>query len=298
VDPHITPGLVRDVLTEHLPAVAVRTVAPLAVDPDGVTFLVEDEEGGELVVRFATTADAAERVTREAAVLETVAQVVPVPVPAPVLTVPERGCLAYANLGGMALLGVPPAERAAYRVRVGSVLGDLVAALHAIPEAEVAHLAGGPDDPPERWLREAAAIWETVAVRVPARHHRSIESLLLAAPPPERVPERVLCHNDLGIEHVLVDPGTGRVTGVVGWSAAALGDRAFDLGLVLRDLGPAALDAALARYPTGPRAPGLRERALFYARCTVLEQLAHGIEIGHEARIAACLDAIGRLFPT
>jgi aminoglycoside phosphotransferase (APT) family kinase protein len=296
--PHITPGQVRDLLAEHLPAVAVRAVVPLSAGPDDVAFLVvEDVEGRELVVRFATAADAASRVTREAAVLAVVARVAPVNVPAPVLTVPERGCLAYAKLAGVSLLDLPLAERAVHLVPVATVLGELIAALHEIPEGEVAPLAGGRDDPPERWLRDAAAIWETVAVRVPARHHRPIESRLLAAPPPERGPERVLCHNGLGAEHVLVVPATGTVTGVIEWRDAALGDPALDFGLVLRDLGPAALEAALARYPSAAHGPGLRERALFFARCSVLQYLAHGIETGHDARIAVCLDAIRRLFP-
>jgi aminoglycoside phosphotransferase (APT) family kinase protein len=36
--------------------------------------------------------------------------------------------------------------------------------------------------------------------------------------------ELVLSHNDLGIEHVLVDPATLEVTGVVDWSDAAIVD--------------------------------------------------------------------------
>jgi aminoglycoside phosphotransferase (APT) family kinase protein len=74
----------------------------------------------------------------------------------------------------------------------------------------------------------------------------------------------VFCHNDLGIEHVLVAPDSGAITGVIDWSDAALTDPARDFGLVHRDLGPAALAAALTNYPAGDTA-ALRERAAFYA---------------------------------
>jgi aminoglycoside phosphotransferase (APT) family kinase protein len=129
------------------------------------------------------------------------------------------------------------------------------------------------------------------------RHHRPVEALLLAAPQPDPAQAAVFSHHDLGIEHVLVDPATGTVTGVIDWADAAIVDPAFDFGLVLRDLGPDALDAALTRYPSGAGVAGLRERALFYARCSVLEDLEHGVEMGRDASVVKCVDSLGWLFP-
>jgi aminoglycoside phosphotransferase (APT) family kinase protein len=287
----VTPVVVRSVLAEHLPAVAARSVEPLGAGLDHLAFLVD----GELVVRFA--ADAAS-VVREAGVLELVARRSPVPVPRPVLTVPERGCLAYPLLPGVPLLDVPPADRAAYRLPVAAALGGLLTVLHAVPREEVAPLAEVDDTAPGAWLREAAESWEAVAGRVPMRHHRAVEALLLAAPPPEPPRDAVFSHNDLGVEHVLVDPATGAVTGVIDWADAAIADPALDFGLVLRDLGADGLDAALAHYPSGGAdAAGLRERAAFYARCRLLEDLEYGIETGRRAYVAGAMEAMARLFP-
>ncbi|WP_198961206.1 phosphotransferase family protein [Pseudonocardia sp. MH-G8] len=289
----VGPEVVRTVLAEHLPAVAARSVEPLGAGLDNVAFLVD----GELVVRFATGADP-ERVVREAGVLELVARRSPVPVPRPVLTVAERGCLAYPLLPGVPLLDVPPAVRAALRLPVAAALGGLLAVLHAVPREEVAPLVEVDDTAPGLWLREAAGSWEAVAARVPMRHHRAVEALLLAAPPPQASPEAVFSHNDLGVEHVLVDPASGAVTGVIDWADAAITDPALDLGLVLRDLGADGLDAALAHYPSGGAdVPGLRERAAFYARCRLLEDLEHGIETGRRAYVAGAMEAMARLFP-
>jgi Phosphotransferase enzyme family len=88
----------------------------------------------------------------------------------------------------------------------------------------------------------------------------------------------VFSHNDLGTEHVLVEPATGAITGI-DWSDAALTDPACDVGLDYRDLGPAALAAALAHYQPAELA-GLRQRATFYARCKLLEDMAYGSRAG------------------
>ena len=85
-------------------------------------------------------------------------------------------------------------------------------------------------------------------------------------------------HNDLGIEHVLIDPVAWTVTGIIDWSDAAIVDPAHDFGLLYRDLGPAALRVALGRYRGDTNdVAALSERAVFYARCRVLEDLRMGL---------------------
>ena len=91
-------------------------------------------------------------------------------------------------------------------------------------------------------------------------------------------------------------PDTAAVTGVLDWTDAALVDPAYDFGLLLRDLGPAALDAALANYPADQRG-AIGERAEFYARCSVLEDLAWGDAAGREPYVRKGLEALGWLFP-
>jgi hypothetical protein len=58
--------------------------------------------------------------------------------------------------------------------------------------------------------------------------------------------------------------------------------------LVLRDLGPDALDAALGAYGR-PLTPDDRERLLFHARCKLIEDLAFGIETGATRYLDAAL---------
>jgi len=88
------------------------------------------------------------------------------------------------------------------------------------------------------------------------------------------------------------------VTGIIDWSDAALVDPAYDFGLLHRDLGPVAVDAAVGSYRTDVNdVVNLRERAAFYARCSVFEDLAYGIETGRETYVEKGLAAMEWLFP-
>ena len=138
--------------------------------------------------------------------------------------------------------------------------------------------------------------YATVAGKVPVVRRRPVEAFL-DSPPPAGGWAPVFCHNDLGIEHVLVDPGTWTVTGVIDWSDAAIVDPAVDFGLLYRDLGPAAAHAAVDSYRTGANElVTLEERARFYARCSVFEDLAYGLQTGRDSYVDKSLAALAWLF--
>lgn len=69
-------------------------------------------------------------------------------------------------------------------------------------------------------------------------------------------------------------------------------------GLVYRDLGPAAARVAIRSYRTEANdIAALRQRAVFYARCSVFEDLAYGIETGRDKYVDKSLAAMEWLFP-
>ncbi|MGC5011249.1 phosphotransferase family protein [Streptosporangium sp. DT93] len=291
--PEAGEARVREAVAARLPGYRAGTVTPLGEGEDNTAYEVD----GELIVRFAKEPDPTRRaalVEREARLLGVVAAVSPLPVPEPRFTDPERGCLAYPTLAGVPLLALPGPQRAVYARSVGTVLGGLLRALHAVPAARVDGLVEADGTAPAEWLDEAAEIYPAIAGELPASCHEAVRAFL-DAPPPEGGDRPVLSHNDLGIEHVLVDPGTGAVTGIIDWSDAALVDPAHDFGLLYRDLGPDALEAALLAY--GPSGVSLHERAVFHGRCRVFEDLAYGIETGREVYVGKCLVAMEWLFP-
>ncbi len=266
-------------------------VSPLGRGLDHVAVRV----GGDAVLRVALEADPAARaaaVRREAALLRAVAAVAAVAVPVPVRVEPDDGWMLQPLLQGTPLLHATPAVRARLAPAVGGALGRLIAAVARLDVPDV-----HPDaTPASEWLDEARGLHDAVADAVPAAHRPAVRAFLDAPPPPDAAAgDAVLCHDDLGIEHVLVDGG-GAVTGVIDWGDAAVTDPAGDLGRIHRDLGPAALDAALAEVaPADPAA--VRVRAVFRARCGAIEDLAFGVGEERPAYVAKTLDALPWLFP-
>jgi aminoglycoside phosphotransferase (APT) family kinase protein len=296
---------IRDVLSVELPGYRVDDVALLGAGLDNVASLVNDE----LVVRVSKADDPALRATRvnlEAGLLAVVGGFAPLPVPVPVFA--AWGVLAYRKLPGVPLLDLRLDQRQPLLLSVAGRLGAFLAALHAIPLELVEQFVDVDNDSMSHWLSDAEECYAAVAREVPAPFRPRIEAFLHEKPP-EPTHEIVFSHNDLGIEHVLVDPVTLEVTGVIDFSDAAMVDPAYDFGLVLRDLGPNAAETAFARYagagqPSGadvaaPSAPDVaaRARAEFYARCSVLEDLRYGIDTGRQSYVGKSIAALTWLFP-
>ena len=287
---------IADVVVAHMPDYQVDSVVQIGEGLDNLAY----EVNGELIVRISKEPDPAPRtalLNREARLLAAVAEVSPLPIPEPTFTAAEQGCLAYFKLPGVPLLDISRHQRSEHGTSIAATLGALLSALHAVPVDRWTDLVDTDDQPLAEWQRVAAETYLTVAGQVPAVHRRPVETFL-DAPPPYDGYTPAFSHNDLGIEHVLIDPVAWTVTGIIDWSDAAIVDPAYDFGLLYRDLGPAALRVAIRRYRTDANdVAALSERAVFYARCSVFEDLAYGIETGREKYVDKCLAAMEWLFP-
>lgn len=293
---HDMDAVVPRLVVAHIPDYHVDSIARIGAGTDNVAY----EVNGELIVRFSTAPDPASRaarVTHDARLLAAVADISPLPVPEPRFTLAEQGCLAYRKVPGVPLLDLPAPQRLAHGASIAATLAEFLTALHATPLGRMADLVD-PDDPPlADWRHEAAEIYPTLTEHVPMPHRPRVEAFF-DAPPPQDGYVPVFSHNDLGIEHVLVDPDTWTVSGIIDWSDAAVVDPAYDFGLVYRDLGPDAVDVAIRGYRTKVNdVVTLRERAAFYARCSVFEDLAYGLETGQDKYVDKSVAALGWLFP-
>src|SRR5262249_7592930 len=275
-------------------------VSSVALIGEGVDHLAY-EVNGELVVRFSKEDDPtrrAELIRSETGLLAAVAQISPLPVPEPVFTDAERGCWAYAKIPGTPLLALPAPPRLPAAPAPAATLGRFPAALHATPSQRMAQFASPDQVPMAEWRDEAAENYTAVVKEIPATRRGPVEAFLTAAPP-KADDGLVFSHNDLGIEHVLISPATQTITGVIDWSDAAFADPApaRASALLYRDLGPAALTAALTSYQAHDTA-ALHDRVTFYARCSLLEDLAYGIQTGLKAYLDKSITALEWLFPT
>ncbi|WP_433044143.1 phosphotransferase [Dactylosporangium sp. CS-033363] len=237
---------VRGVVRRSGAGIAGDVVEALGRGLDNTAYLVDKV----WVVRFPADPEALD-VTREARLLNEVADVLRGIVAVPEAVFAAEGALGYRLLPGVPLMLRQPTPA------VTGTLAKTLAALHAQPVARFAGLVPVDADPPQLWLEETREMAAELELPEAAR--------FLEQEPPAAAERLVFSHNDLGAEHVLI--ADDAVTGIIDWSDAAICDPAYDYGLLLRDLGPAA----------PPIPPELRERALFYARCGLIEDLAYGV---------------------
>jgi aminoglycoside phosphotransferase (APT) family kinase protein len=280
---------IHALLTRHLPGHEVRSIAKLGEGLDNVAY----EVNGELILRKSKEAELAirgESTRREAALLAVVSGLSTLPVPEPIFADVEAGVIAYFKLPGLPLMEHPVAEPA----RLAASLGGFLSRLHQAPVEKMEELAPRDTYPPTAWREDAERDYREIAEHVPRAAQRLVEDFLGRTPPAE--PRAVaFCHNDLGAEHVLVDVEANAVTGVIDWADAAIADPVHDFARLYRDLGPDFRDLMLAHYE-GRWDDADRERADFYARCSLLEDIAFGVETGAHPYAKNGLARLARTF--
>jgi aminoglycoside phosphotransferase (APT) family kinase protein len=275
-------ALIRAVLARRLPRREFRSLTALGEGLDNRAYDVD----GDLIVRIAKDIDAG-ALRREADLLTAVSEFSPLPVPEPAFVDPEAGILAYAKLPGVPLLGHPVADP----VLLAPALGRFLSALHQADG--MARLAPADLEPPSVWLADARESHAHAASHIPEEYRRRVETFLATTPAsPDEPPPMVFCHNDLGAEHILVDVDANTITGVIDWTDAAITDPMHDLALVYRDLGPEVFETMLSHY----EGPCAMDRVLFYARCSVLEDIAYGLTTGPRLYADAGLAHLSWLF--
>ena len=97
-----------------------------------------------------------------------------------------------------------------------------------------------------------------------------------------------LIHGDIAPYHLLSDPESATLIGVIDFGVAGVGDPASDLGAVLQVYGSRFVEALLVAYP---QARALLPRARFYAQAIELEWVMNGLEQGQPFWFTAHLGA-------
>lgn len=267
-----------------LPEASLRALAArLSGDPTApVRFLGEGWDhvvwsvGDDLVLRVRKEGSVQERavaVQHDLDLLHLAARHATVAVPRVRGVAPLDGALLTTRVPG-----VPAADAQPDLPALADAVAELLTALHAVPPAELAGVVEPDPDSAEEWLRQVGEEYADAREHCPPDLRADIEAFLAAAPPaPATRP--VFCHNDVRDYHLLVDPGTGRVTGLIDWTDAVLGDPALDLATVLIDFGRPTYERVLAGYG-GPQEAGLEERVLHVARRRTVEDLAWRVRTG------------------
>jgi len=155
-------------------------------------------------------------------------------------------------------------------------IGSFLNQLHSIPKNELDTQNILVEDKSfSDWQTHGRPFYEKTKHLVPKMYYSEIE-IFFNSKRQNQSFDKVLCHNDLGIEHILV---TGhKVSGIIDWGGVAIADPACDFARIYRDVGPKILDMVIAKYDTTPAGKGqIRERAIFYGKCLIFEDLYCGI---------------------
>jgi aminoglycoside phosphotransferase (APT) family kinase protein len=247
----------------------------------------------------------------------------PVPVPQPLLLCTDPDVLGAPFYLMSRVPGVVFRSRAqtdalspAERARLAYAMMDTLADLHLVDPAAVGLADFGR---PEGYLARQVRRWGQQLDRSRSRDLPGIDELRdrLAATVPRSGPPRIV-HGDYRLDNLLVDPTAMRVTAVLDWEMATLGDPLADLGLLLTywdvlggeaargnavadGLGPAAGfpsgDELIARYArrTGTDVPDLGwHRALgCYKLAVICEGIHYRFTLGQT--VGEGFDRIGHL---
>ena len=274
---------VRRLVDEQFPSLTSAFISYLGEGWDSRTFDV----GQRWILRLPKRADVAARLESEQALLGAVADLLPAPVPRHELVGRPSPHFPFSFSGYRRLHGrnARSLEDASTSDVLTAALGRFLNALHGLP-LELGRRCGighhGWRAPKLYWARARAAVQMLRPVLGNARAGRTLELLdagvaeaQATSPGPAG---RRLLHNDLSSEHILVDETGQRLTGIIDWSDAEIGDPAVDVAGVFHFLGERGTRRVLACY-AHPWDEALLGRARFFAACVGLFQMAHGYAI-------------------
>ena len=251
-------------LRAALPDGDAAALVPIGRGVDSLAFRC-----GASVVRVARSAQAADGLQREACTLARIADHLPVAVPRPTFARPAacRAFSVHAALEGVALTGARWRRlRAPARERAAADLAGFLASLHELPVADVRPCALpvlGCAAHARRLRADAERLHDLLAPAVRERLDATLGAWAQGADVPP-----VVLHRDLSPDHVLHDPASGRITGILDFGDLAIGDPARDFIFLREDVGEALLAAVLRRYPharAATLAPRVRQWGLLEA---------------------------------
>ena len=178
----------------------------------------------------------------------------------------------------------------AARVTVLADAAQFLVALHELPQAEIAWSG----DWPRAWTAaQFADRFLTERLPIMIAHAPQLAGPLKAFYDVYQLdcPQHLaIVHGDLVCEHLLIDPSTSSLAGIIDFGDVALGDPAQDL-LGFWNYGPDAVDCIVKHYDPCSNDPGILRRShnhfVRYRIDRLFEALSLGARLGTSEHIAA-----------
>lgn len=242
---------------------------------------------GRWIFRFPRTTEAAAALEREVRFLPTLASRSP-------LAVPRFGHVArddhgrplfagYEAIPGRPLRGDDARAASAEQAgRMAEQLGRFLTALHTLPpdEALACGIAPPPDDVHAHAARTFEAIRATVFPALAADERRWVSRLFEALLGDDRYLRYTpsACHGDLSSDHILHDPATMLLTGIIDFGDLCIGDPAGEFTW-RAEYGEPFFQDVLAAYQA-PHGDCLPDRVTMHMDRVPLIEIGYGVETG------------------
>ena len=273
-DPQISIDVAAAAIAANFPSISTARLTHLGSGWDFDAFLTADG----WVFRFPLRADCVTTLDTERRVHALLTGVLPssVAVPRVELVAEPNVAFSWRFDGHRYLPGVHADAIAANLLpATARSIGAALSAIHAVPESTARAAGVRPFDEHNSgwlvWLEDRIA--SVTEVRgMDARVDEAIEwARMQKAVDASTIPDSLrLIHNDLSPEHLLVDPTTGQLIGILDWSDVALGDPVRDVAPLAASHGWRFVREVVAHYAISVDEPFWR-RLRFLARlCSVL----------------------------
>jgi aminoglycoside phosphotransferase (APT) family kinase protein len=270
----------RAAIVASFPELPIRSIYFVAEGWDSAVWVVN----GDLFFRFPKRAEVATWLHSEIALLPLIGPTLPVPVPRFTHVAEPSHAFPYPFVGYRKLTGLPLADAPATLIeseRLSPQIGTFLTALHRFPVTQ-AVACGVPDASPAAWRARHATMLTELRTFFPrmtpakrARTERLFASYLENPLHGQFTP--VLLHRDLGGDHLLLDPATGDLAGVIDWGDLSIGDPAQDFcGL------PASWLPTLLAHYGGAVDATFADRVAFYRALGPYHTLLFGLRTSNE----------------
>lgn len=234
----------------------------------------------QLVFRFAKTENSVRILESELKILDLIRPQIGLSVPSPVYRSPD--CIVYPLLPGQPLtLRRVSALEAKTQVEIAEQLGTFLYRLHTADISKVDWELPVTRAPVKRenWLDIQARTRAKIVPLLQGYQLEWFEDLFAGVleNPTAAHYQLALIHGDLASYHFLFDEPAGKLSGVLDFGMAGLGDAASDLGGLINIYGESFVKKMQTAYPT---LDAYLPRARFYSQLLELQWVLLGLETG------------------
>ena len=269
-------GLYRETIEHSFPGLVVDSIDIAGEGMDNLALTVN----GEYVFRFPKLEEAADKVELEAAVLPALRDSLEVRIPTPEFVgIDPRTGLTFSGYRRIEGIQLEPEVLSGLDPELQTSLTEQIARfvrqLHSFPVDEAVRLGLRVNDFHADYAGDLGPIGEQLFPRLSQAEREYVERLYegYLSDPGNFDYEPTVLHADLSPEHVIYDPDTRTIAGIIDFSDIVIGDPDYELSWLYANYGDRFVEAYLVFDPH-PAPDRLRRKLRFFDRAnTVVDAL-------------------------